>query len=456
MPLVAWYPLNGDVNDYSGNGRHLTNSGAASLDGEGKIGKCLNLTGNASQKLLYTNFPINKIKFTWSVWIYGNGANPANYAFIVSQGRDNIISGINIATDSSNNNILIFIGDNVSNYSIPISCLNTWRHVTLVGDGINLKTYVDGVLEDTRMQPEDINFTYATDNALLIGKMTYGYTGATTYFPFNGRINDVRIYNHALSDNEIKEIAKTKVLHYTFNDFQEPTENLVQNPLFYSGTNWALATNGTGNFSTEGKWGKITVTDSGSYYYLYQNLTRTTFANQPVTFSVKFKNNSIGTVALRLVMFEGGSAPQQPMTYIELDGTGGEIIASVTAVHTLDSNALRLDILTGSYYSSVTDTSIEFTEAQLEEKDHLTPFTENFRSGEIYDSSGYGNDANLDLATTPQYIDNRVVGSGAYRFLNNQGFESTHKISLYDFTMNCWVKPTALSAEHHFMTLYYP
>lgn len=39
MSLIAWYPLNGDTNDYSGNNYHLTNNGATN-NASGKIGSC--------------------------------------------------------------------------------------------------------------------------------------------------------------------------------------------------------------------------------------------------------------------------------------------------------------------------------------------------------------------------------------------------------------------------------
>jgi hypothetical protein len=56
---------------------------------------------------------------------------------------------------------------------------------------------------------------------LIIG---YGYTGNQA----DGLLNDIRIYNHALSVYEVKELAKAKILHYNFNDpYEEPTINLV-------------------------------------------------------------------------------------------------------------------------------------------------------------------------------------------------------------------------------------
>ena len=55
---------------------------------------------------------------------------------------------------------------------------------------------------------------YTCAQKFVIGKMSYYYHDTTCFFPFNGLINDVRVYDHILSVKEIKEISKGLVLHY--------------------------------------------------------------------------------------------------------------------------------------------------------------------------------------------------------------------------------------------------
>lgn len=49
MSLIAWYPLNGDTLDYAGN-YNATNNGAT-INNDGKIGKCYEFEENTSQHI---------------------------------------------------------------------------------------------------------------------------------------------------------------------------------------------------------------------------------------------------------------------------------------------------------------------------------------------------------------------------------------------------------------------
>ena len=51
MSLIAWYPLNGDTNDYSGNNYHLTNNSNLPVSEYGKIGKTYDF--NLKKPMIY-------------------------------------------------------------------------------------------------------------------------------------------------------------------------------------------------------------------------------------------------------------------------------------------------------------------------------------------------------------------------------------------------------------------
>lgn len=89
--------------------------------------------------------------------------------------------------------------------------LNTWYHVVLTTKQEEVKAYVNGELignSANAIVPTDM-----AQNWICIGNATY-YSS----FTFNGFMNDVRIYDHALSPLEVKELSKGLILHYPLSD----------------------------------------------------------------------------------------------------------------------------------------------------------------------------------------------------------------------------------------------
>jgi len=72
--------------------------------------------------------------------------------------------------------------------------INNWRHIVATYNGTTRALYVDGVLKTTSSASGNIN----NGNILNIG----AYQNQSVY-TFNGRMNQVRIYNRGLSQSEI-------------------------------------------------------------------------------------------------------------------------------------------------------------------------------------------------------------------------------------------------------------
>ncbi len=79
---------------------------------------------------------------------------------------------------------------------------DTWYHLTATYDGENLKTYKDGALITNNSEPS--GSPDAESESLKFGRHAAG----ENYF--HGTIDDVRIYNYALSESEIKAICSGK------------------------------------------------------------------------------------------------------------------------------------------------------------------------------------------------------------------------------------------------------
>src|SRR3990167_187861 len=85
-------------------------------------------------------------------------------------------------------------GDQINSTTAPT--LNAWTHVVGSFDGTTSRVYVNGVLENS-----GTGRTYTSDTtALKIGMRD------DLGFPFPGLIDEVRVYNRALSASEIKAL----------------------------------------------------------------------------------------------------------------------------------------------------------------------------------------------------------------------------------------------------------
>lgn len=80
--------------------------------------------------------------------------------------------------------------------------LNAWTHLAMTYDGFYVRLYINGEFDSSYAQSGPI---YTTSNWLAFGcKPTGPWGGAGTYAYFNGVVDDVRIYNRALSQQEIQ------------------------------------------------------------------------------------------------------------------------------------------------------------------------------------------------------------------------------------------------------------
>jgi hypothetical protein len=105
----------------------------------------------------------------------------------------------------------------------PYPSLDAWYHIAVTYDGTNLSYYIDGALDtNLAVSVPGIPIRDADDTALLIGKQGgYGFNWSDAYL--NGNVDDVRIYDRALSASEIADLSAPGqenglVLHYTFDD----------------------------------------------------------------------------------------------------------------------------------------------------------------------------------------------------------------------------------------------
>ncbi len=96
------------------------------------------------------------------------------------------------------------VGDSVWLKSVGVVSSDTWTHLAATSDGTTMKIYINGVPDlNTGIPPSGIHVSAANLN---IGRWLYSSPN-DWYYPFNGKLDEVRIYNRALSESEIKKLA---------------------------------------------------------------------------------------------------------------------------------------------------------------------------------------------------------------------------------------------------------
>ena len=212
VPIV-WLPLNGSlINNGIDNSAKITCENAKYVDG--KIGKCINIEKYQSDTASFSM--LNNIsQFSFSCWLYIDaGKTFTNYHSFFRIGfiADGFDSNIRIEhTNSAGAFQVIFnksatSGSNATNYyyvgGSSVDARDKWCHITVTNDGANVKTYINGSLSITT----PVSSIYAT--GMLNGTFILGSSGSSV------RLNDLRIYDEALTPRQISLISQCLVMHY--------------------------------------------------------------------------------------------------------------------------------------------------------------------------------------------------------------------------------------------------
>lgn len=199
--LMHFDELSGAAADVSGELHNGTPSGVT-YSAPGKFGTAFSFTGVNGQQVLVPNDPDfnNLTSFTVSAWVKtanaGAGVRP-----IVSQ-----ITLGNSWTMSLNNNVFQF--DSMNDGAVLTSGVslnnNAWHHVAVVRDTSKLKNtlYVDGV--EVASGSSTVT-PYNVQQAVYVGNQ---FGGA---YPFTGSIDEVALYNKALTALQVKKLADENV-----------------------------------------------------------------------------------------------------------------------------------------------------------------------------------------------------------------------------------------------------
>jgi hypothetical protein len=213
--LIAYYPFsNGSINDFSGNGMHLTNSTSAHAapdrDGNPTCAFAFNAASGDFLETAQTGLLDGLSSFSVSLWYMPEDSLRADGDFevLVSRGtglscpdrfgfwsvalydcRKAVFGRLNSVWDQ-----------NIVDFTQGATCQDevfartwTWHHLVATYDNGEMKIYRDGVLQDVATGNAGCGGTPSVQDIgnLLLGKM------------YTGRLDDVLIYSRALNHSEV-------------------------------------------------------------------------------------------------------------------------------------------------------------------------------------------------------------------------------------------------------------
>lgn len=206
----AWCPSLGPtgnvLHDWSGrwNRGTLTNMDPATDWVVSGQGYALDFDGSNDYVDCGTATPLNLTRFTIAAWLRSAGSG--GEAAIIGKGAYGS-SGYHLTHSGGGGNVNGIYLHVQGNFCLSTSTLNDsqWHHVAGTYDGATMRIYWDGRLENSTSVTTTPN---ASGTNFEMGRRP----GASPYY--TGRVDDVAVYNRALSDAEIRLLSRRRGIAY--------------------------------------------------------------------------------------------------------------------------------------------------------------------------------------------------------------------------------------------------
>jgi sulfatase modifying factor 1 len=200
--LVAYYPFNGNAKDESGNGNHgEINGSTASVDRHGrqesayhfdKAGDCISQTSDSET-------PTGLSDCTICLWVYPEKLIKHGHVLLANGVTDDYQLALDYSDTPTSRPIELIVGSIRYKSQTMAWELNTWYHLIVVRNQGRLLFFRDG---------EDIGGAEGTArNRATDGNRALIFAArGTAGHQWHGKLDDIRIYNRALSSAEVKSL----------------------------------------------------------------------------------------------------------------------------------------------------------------------------------------------------------------------------------------------------------
>lgn len=447
MSLVAWYPLQGDTLNY-GSAVDLNPSAESPLFEDANHSSPLGTS-------LYTG----KLTLSSEQWskILGNTTSIAMWIYVREDGdysSGTPFFGTNGMTAPNNRKFTMFhypaktalhcSWQNDSSNSTYWSCVHenffeegNWTHLAIVQDATKgkISVYRNGrVYEETTVQGLSSMSIKSFAEAPLRNQINYQNTA------------DIRIYNHALSACEVKQIYQTLAVHLSPTSCVGATKNFFDwNSDISSSAEYPGQTGWSGSRSYDGSDNSWLLTATGGWRYFYWAVP-TSLVGKTVTFSFDYNivdSTNMSTGYDKLKVYDtttpgyGGSTNKE--LSVNQKGQWVHDFLKVSSCKEYIGFLVRGTDGTGKNYS------VKVRNLKMANNDWDTVYSP---YGELNLDYANGGFAPLRFAgdTTPTPTNSTPVGSVGLNFASGQRllFENWNKyFPANPFTIAFWVNPSA-------------
>jgi len=206
--LIAWFKFEDNLQDSTGNfnegvviGNKIDVPGGQISYGEGVVGKAVYLDGNSGVRL--PNGLISSYEYTVSLWVYAEKLTMFTPTFFGAMSQTKWISVVPYGHNGVGNSIMVWSGSEKwidGGTGVKINP-NTWTHIAFTVKRGNLTVYVNGEKKYEGTGVPNIFNSY--DGIFTLGVNWWDA-------PFKGMIDELKIYDISLSQDEIKKLSQTK------------------------------------------------------------------------------------------------------------------------------------------------------------------------------------------------------------------------------------------------------
>jgi hypothetical protein len=306
--LVGWWPFSGNANDQSINGYNGTVAGAAlDTDRFGNANMAYTFDGvNDSIKLNLQQ--TNITAYSISGWFKTSVGGPILAGRGLSNQTGLTLHILNIPTGGSGQaGKAMFVADgspvSIGKTTVAAYNDNQWHHIVGVYSGnigaispSQFQIYVDNILISQTTNNTAYSATAPISNGtnLLIGAHQVWPTGGI----FNGKLDDIGIWNRALTQQEITNLYSSP--NNTCNLITSVTLNAQQTQSLVTNTAVGYLPNAINVVADTTQWHYIALTKSGStgnFYFDGTLIVNSSFANNPYIWNSLLLGASQGCVS---------------------------------------------------------------------------------------------------------------------------------------------------------------